>query len=120
MGRTLAETIEAEATQIFLNTEEMAVTVTRYAGGSVLSATPIDAIWMPGSPVRDDSSGENIDRPSSLLIPADQEVVLGDAFLILGLVYQLDRPGEIEHGLREIFVKRSDRQSTSRTPMGLR
>lgn len=112
MGRSTAEAIAGDVERVFFNAREAGDAITRYPGGDLEAGESLVGKLLPTAPRREDEGGDRNAEFAELLVPSDQAVTIGDSFLIGGKIWQLERIGSIELGMRELFLRRDLRLTT--------
>lgn len=120
---SLDDLIESDMDDVFLDTDDFAVTITRYPSGDTDSGESVTAVFSEfatgTAQHRDYSRGKETVRVGKLTVKSDQTVTQSDQWLINSELWQtLEIPGA-NFGAREIMLQRNDIQSRDTKGMGV-
>lgn len=112
---TLKALIAADVSNVFLNADEFAESVTRWPQGYEGSAVTVTAVWEPDDVDRDATmDGERYTQDGTLNVSSSVSVHREDVWVIGDEQYATTSTGKVEGGLRSLRLRRVSKVSTSR------
>lgn len=114
MPRTLADDLQSDVDNVFLQPDHFAETVTRYPLGVAENAVAVTADFQEQEPVRDTQRGEDNVRRGRLSISSDVDAHPNDTWLINSLHWDTLTVGPNQHGMQTVEVQRTEALRTRR------
>ncbi len=100
------EQLADHVTNVFLNTDQFAVTYTQYPAGNSGSPVSVKGVFQEFKPVRNMEAGEAVDKTAELEIPESVAVAEKDVWVINGEEWQTESVGDPQYGSRIIQIFR--------------
>lgn len=101
---TLRDLIASDVDDVFLQLDDFAETVVRYAGGDRGRASMLTAVvtWQPT--VKNETKGQGYVRRAELLLNDDVTITTTDAFSVAGLRMEVEAIDRKDHGSQTIML----------------
>lgn len=116
---TLKALIAADVSNVFLNTDEFAESVTRWPQGYEGSAVTVTAVWEPDDVSHQFSGdGESYTQEGSLHVVSSMTIHREDVWIIGDERYATVDTGKVEGGLRSLRLRSVNKILTKRHNSG--
>lgn len=112
---SLRDDIDADVQDVFLDTDELARSITRNIAGSTSNTATVTGVFVPHMVSREETPNDQQTHTASLHLDKDQAATIDDTWVIGGDTWQTVSVGD-DHGvgMRELMLRRIDKKQTAR------